>query len=408
VKKLNISYFSFATPSFIFLFLCYCFAGIFGYGNDNDSYALLKSGQNLIINQFYSPSRTQGSLITEIIIGITSIIGKHFLTNLISAILGVSSLLLFYNLIKRIFEDHAAILITFIVGLNPFIIIASSSTMDYIYSMFFILAGIHLLIKNKLLLAAVFMAFALSSRLSNCLVVGVVYLYFLLDHYKTNKVYFLKLLRSGVFALVLTLTLYIPVFIVSGNNLSFLEYGIGDWSTSEIAARFIYKNFSLFSLLGSISIFTILIFGIFRKTIKLKFGLLISMILLMILLIELMFLKVPVEISYLLPILFVVIPVFYSMTKSKLSLYVLLFLTVVYNFLNVDILKIEYNEDRTEAINAETGLFIKPGIIIEDISRRKQSQEYYFLENAIALNHKLLFLDGFARYIQPNDYPQNL
>ena len=68
----------------IALFGLYYTIGLFGYGNDVDTYAMIRQGQQLVSTYHYYPSRPPGYFVPELIMGFTSIIGGHFLTNLLS------------------------------------------------------------------------------------------------------------------------------------------------------------------------------------------------------------------------------------------------------------------------------------------------------------------------------------
>lgn len=97
---------------------------------------------------------------------------------------------------------------------------------------------------------------------------------------------------------------------------------------------------------------------------------------------ELLFLKVPVEISYLLPLLFVATPLTIAVFRPRrVEIYGFIFLTILYGFvINLDILNRRYNEAGTEAIAADLGVFVRPGVVIADLCDRKNSERKYFAE----------------------------
>jgi len=362
-------------------FLVYVVAGLFGYGNDSDTYRMIISGQTFITQFKYDPSRYPSYLIPELAIGITSLIGSFYLSNLVSAILGSATLLLFFLLLRKAFKITDSFLITLTVGLNPYFIIVSSSSMDYIYSLFFIMAGIFALYRQKHIVAGALFSFAISSRLSNIAVVIGTYLYFLGISGKNEKKDAKQFLLSGFFALILSIFLYLPAFIAANYSFGFLTYVIGNWTFSGYASRFIYKNIYLFGLLPflfflltTIYFFCIQRVEIFRRPVVIA-GLII------LLLQELLFFKIPLDKCYLLPILFVVIPIWAVFINSQRLLVVLLIFTISYNFINLDILNIKYNEElkrrtgNVEAIGANIGLFIKRGILIDDLMKRNESEQ---------------------------------
>ncbi|WP_157736171.1 hypothetical protein [Granulosicoccus antarcticus] len=352
---------------------------------------MLKAGQNYLINSDYQPSRFQGSLIPELIISATSLIGGHYLSNLISVILGVGTLYIFHLLLSKMFKKKETTLIILIVGFNPYFVIASSTSIDYIYSLFFIFLGSLLLFKNFRIIAAISFALALSSRLSNAMLVGLVYLYFILPTVKTDKNKFFILFLSGLFSLILTLALYIPAYTSAGNTLSFLSYAIGDWSASQYVARFIYKNIALFGMITSIFIYLSFFYYITTQKIHTDHSKLFYFAVCAFIIEEALFLKIPLEISYLLPAVFLLLPLYIHVTKSSFFGYILLFLSIFYNFINIDFLKMEYTmenpkaTDMKEATGAKIGLFIKQGAVYNDIKTRKASQDEYFNTNHLPI-----------------------
>lgn len=214
-----------------FLFFYYGVIACTGYGNDDDTYRMIRSGINLIFNNAYEPSRFQGSLVPELSIGLLSKVGGFHLSNIVSVMMGIAVLILYYLVVKRTLSLDKALLALLLIGFNPYFVIVSSSSMDYIYNLFFMMLGGFLLTKRYYTLEAVMLALALSSRLSTALLVFLIYLYFIFSEAKsdtnqTKKITFLSLLTqkasySAMLSLLLTVILYIPVYIVSDYSFSF-------------------------------------------------------------------------------------------------------------------------------------------------------------------------------------------
>ena len=142
----------------VVLFSIYAASGYFGYGNDNDTYRMLRTGRNLFLEGTYFPSRPPGYFINELIIGGVSLISGHIISNLISSFFGIASLYIFLHLLKKVFSNTHSILIMTMVGLNPYFVIAASTSMGYVYSLFFIMFGITLLTKRRIYIASIFFA----------------------------------------------------------------------------------------------------------------------------------------------------------------------------------------------------------------------------------------------------------
>lgn len=373
---------------FIMFLIGYTILGFFGYGNDGDTYLMLQSGHKFLIDGVYQYSRPPGYFVPEIVIGASSVIGGHILSNFISSILGVASLYFFLHLLKKYFSNKNATLIVIIVGLNPYFIIAASSSMDYIYSLFFGLFGITLLIKKHFFIAALMFALAISSRLSNSLIIGIIYAYFLYSYYKEDLYKdMIYVFLSGFLALFLSMMLFIPSFLAADKTLRFFTYAIGDWGFFGYLSRFIYKNIYLFGLIPFFILVGMTAWSILKKNVTVSQNPLYPQIIVVGLIIifvqELLFLKVPLEISYLLPLIFIVIPGFaIVVVNNRKILYTLLVFTVLYGFIiNPDILNRQYNDKGNEAISADIGFFLRPGVVVFDVLRRSNSQLNYDNKN---------------------------
>ena len=359
--------------SFIFVFLVYLCLSWFGYGTDNDIYGIIFSGQNLILNGEYQSSRFQGALIPELLIGVTSLLGGYHFSNFVSVVLGTSSLIMFYIISKNFFDNYKALVLIFLVALNPYYILASTTSMDYIYSIFFILSTLLMLNKKYFFLAAISASMAISSRLSNSLIIFLIYFYYLYLCYDKKDLNLLfRYFLSGVAGVFFVIFLFLPVFVSNNYSLEFFNYSIGNWTIYEHFSRFIYKNIMLFGLIPFFIISFLLVYNIK----KIKFNVATSFMLVIFLIHELMFLKIPLEISYLLPLIFIV---FFTITHiaSKKALFALSILVLLNNFITLDFLKVTYNETGTEAINAKVGLFIEEGIVYQDIEKREEAYVKY-------------------------------
>lgn len=366
------------------LFIIYILLGLFGYGNDNDTYGMLSSGRNMWLNGNYHYSRGPGNFIPEMIIGGASLIGGYVLTNLISAILGTTTLYIFWQLLKRVFSDSDALLIALIIGFNPYYIIASSSSMDYVYSLFFCIAGIKLLTNRSIFLAAFLFAFAASSRLSIILIIGIIYLYYLYIRYKENNFKEMtRLFFSGCLLVLLTLLFFVPSYIAAGCTFKFFSYSIGDWTFFGYLSRFVYKNIYLFGILPLIYISVMTTFKMVRNGLHFPLTTQVYIGVAILFVSELLFFKIPCEISYLLPILFVVIPLFVHFCQpNQIAMYILVALTISYSFIvNPDFLDRKYNISGEEAIGADIGLFMRRGVIIDDAMHREKAESTYWPEN---------------------------
>ena len=93
---------------------------------------------------------------------------------------------------------------------------------------------------------------------------------------------------------------------------------------------------------------------------------------------ELVFLKVPLAIFYLLPVLFIVVPIWFILVDSRKLAVLLLLLTLSYNFVSPDFLNIAYTESGNEAVGAAVGLYVNEGLLVSDLKERSAAQLEYF------------------------------
>lgn len=371
------------TLPFLALFAIYGICSLFGYGNDGDTYAMLRTWKTLVTEFRYIPSRWQGYLVPELIIGLSSQIGGFYLSNLMSASASVAALGLLHKLLKTRLCHRTSILLIMGIGLNPQWIIASSSSIDYVYSMFFFIAGTFLWIKDKPVWSSTAFALSVSSRITYGPVVLIVYsASFLLKKYDTKTI-----IKSLFWFIIMSCLLYFPVFYSSGMNFSFLGFSSGQWSFVQYTARFIYKNIYMWGL--PTFIFLLAVFIIELPSIKKGFKqynqkekTILYCLVLIFMYTELMFAKLPHEIAYLFPVLFIAAYFLTYFERSSLYLAVLIFLHILYCVVNFDVLNIQYKSgvnrlDFKEAVSAEPGFFVRKGVVLDDLEKRKLSQEFY-------------------------------
>jgi len=366
------------------LFAFYYLLGLSGYGSYCNTYMMLRAGRNLILHGIYFPSRQPGYLIPEIVIGWSSLIGAYYLSNLISALFGAGAVYIFWRILREKFSASTALLIALIAGLNPYFIISASSSMDDAYSLFFALAGILLLIKRKELLASLTFSLAISSRLPAVLLIGIAYLYFMYKAINNKDFKALShLIISGIFASVLTTLLFVPIYLAYGSSLWFLHYrDAGPFTFFGHLVRFLYKGICLFGLLPFLTLTGFIILKAFKRDLKVSLSPELLAVLAIIVAYGILFFNIPLEIRYILTLVFVIIPLWVFVCRpSKIALSLLLALTIFYGFVvNVDILDVRYNEAQNEAIAARVGIFLRPGVIIKDIKTRPESAKRFFLE----------------------------
>lgn len=370
--------------------LAYSIFALNGYGNDDDTYRMLNTWKTLITEGRYVPSRFQGNLIPELTIGLASEIGGFYLANLISILLSVSSLFVFYALLSRVTTSLIAALSVLAVASNPYWIIASTTSMDYVYGAFFFILGLFTLIKQKPRWAGLLFAAAVSSRITYGPMAAIAFLLYV--PYVRDKLKLRNLLIQGVLIfLVATGVFYLPVFYASGMSLSFL--GIGPDAPGGfigIIARFIYKNiyFWGFPAFVLVSIFFLQDKSIYQKIATNPFQkvrvekLLFHGAFWCLVYNEIMFFKLPHEYAYLLPILFSITYMIATSDRVQRTRYlsVLIGLQLLYGLIfNLDVLQTYQNDPVAKTIHSDSAkiqVSAKEGVLIRELHWRSIYQAY--------------------------------
>ncbi len=383
------------------IFFSYGIYSLNGYGNHDDIYRMLTTWRTLIVDHYYLPSRYQGYLVPEIIIGLSSQLGGFHLSNLVSAALSVSSLLIFYLLLIRIISPLTSILAVVAVGSNPFWIIASTTSTDYIYPVFFFMLGLLTLLDGKIRLTGLVFALAVSSRITYGPMVLLAFLFYF-PYILNEKRKLRKRFSQGVVLFFSAASvLYLPVFIVSGMNLSFLAFADTSGGFLGVIVRFVYKNIYFWGL----PTFILLLFFLFKNShsrliFKNPFyytrieNLLLHAVFWCFIYNEVIFAKLPHQYQYLLPILFCMI-YFVATTTKNTYLSLIFALNIVYClFCNFDILDTYQTQGIGKTIHSDTAKInfsIKEGVLARDLEWRSTYQKH--------------LIDDFNKKWQSSNFP---
>ena len=353
--------FIFLVPSIPLIFL--------GYGSDNDTYGVLSAGTSTWEDLTPSTSRHPGYWLYEAIVYVIRKLGGYILVNGITLVISVLVLYRFYRL--AVFENISnPALLTLCLGLNPWFLIAATSTMDYIWALAFSGSASELAAKEKYKLAGLLAGIASGIRLGSAFTLALAFSLIWLKT-RTKKSTYGFLLLTCISFFIITL-FYFPSWSLKDRSFSFLKGHIGDeslWALKMHAGRFIYKTIYLFGLpsfiliIGSIAFYArnwkgqISDMKIGLAAIGGSLGTLA------------LFAKYPLEISYLLPFLFFSLLLLgvYTGNQNRNFLLAILMATLSYSFINISIAKPNVVGAATVA---HFGFFIEPGVLINDISKR--------------------------------------
>jgi hypothetical protein len=310
------------------LFLCiYCFALITfpkGFGLDADGWREILSGYKISYEHIYEPSRFPGYPVLEFFSSLLWFTKIPFvfpaIFNFVSVIVSVLAIYFFASILDIIKKnDNNRIFLTVLAfGLNTLFFINSIVFMDYAWSLAFIFGAIYFILVDKYSISALFLAVATGCRLTAGIMIVPILFYFVIL-YKNQNVTKLIIKYVLIFSVILSF-IYSPLIINYG--LKFLTFDQPDYPKfSFILGR---ATIRVWGIIGTIGVLTggIIIFSQFfkkNKDIKLNgkqfpFFWLIS---LSIIILILLFIRLPLEAGYLLPLVPLILILFFLKLSKK-------------------------------------------------------------------------------------------
>ena len=209
------------------------------------------------------------------------------------------------------------------------------------------------------------MGLSINARLSSVIFVIALFASYLLNREPDKN----KALLSVILSVVLGALLYLPSFVYVGWDLTFLTYDMGEMDWFGRAARFVYKNIYFLGLQTFVALLFMTPFIIrgFKRNYKDYKNILIFS-LLMIVGIEAMYLKFPLEKAYLLPMLpFVLILLGISLKNHRKAIIFLLVIQFSYNFISFNIARPDVPNFAT---SATLGFWLEWGHLVTDAINR--------------------------------------
>jgi hypothetical protein len=341
-----------------------------GYGSDNDIYGELDAGVKTWLEGIPTMSRHPGYWLHEGMIFLLDNYGGFLLINIATLI---ASLLFIYR-IWHVFCDleiqwRFPILLCLI--WNPWYLIASTSGIDYIWSILFMFLSIEAFILNKRAYPGILGAVAVGFRLGSIFPIAGAFIFI-----SSHKITLFKIRR--LFLILTTSSLlgiffYIPSWLVSEGSFNFLTGHLGDkelWTLKMHIGRAVYKPIYLIGLAGTLSL--LLIFVLNRGRLKLIIKDKREFVLAAMGVVTgttLLYLKYPIEHSYLLPGLpFLLLLVGIVLNKSpKWQPYLLLISTLSFWVVSFPI---AIPNIPGKASDASIGFHIEQGPLAVDIRKR--------------------------------------
>lgn len=303
---------------------------LLGPGTDLDVGGVHDAGR-AILRGDYSVSRTPGAPVHETIAGMLHALGGVVLVNLASVVMAAVTALAVVRLLSREHHPHAR-WYGLAVVLNPYVWIAGTSMVDFLWAAGFALAGANAQLSRRWVPAAVLYALAAGCRLSTLFVIGAFVLADLLGTPGERR----RLVALGAGTLGLTALVFLPPALTMG--WSFLESDVPSSTPLVQVGRFGVKNWFFFGpvvvVLGAAVLPRLLrrLPGLWRGSVVLRMGVLGFVAA------QLVFLRFPWKLAHLIPALLCLLLVFGAgRLLDRRGLAVLLVAQVVLGLVNVNL-----------------------------------------------------------------------
>lgn len=235
-----------------------------GYGVEEDSWGIVLAAGHTAMTGIYEPSRFPGHPVHEFIYSAFPFHPEWFY-NLFSAFFSAIAALFFALILKHLKFKHFLIASLAFV-FTPVFYISSTYTIDFVWTIAFVLISFYCLLKEKFIFCGVFLGLAIGCRITS----GAMFLPFMVifwqkDNLKQNVKTSFKILFPLI---VVSIVSYLPLMIQFGTSF-FMYY---DQFPYPSLAKVFYKMIpGVFGFLGVLAI-SICLFWIFVNRNKIRRG----------------------------------------------------------------------------------------------------------------------------------------
>ena len=281
-----------------------------GFGLDGDSWSVVLRAKQLHDTGLYEVSRLPGYPVQEWLSSLVVSSGP-FAVNLLSALFSVVAVVFFVLTLKAL-RFKRPYLAGIALAAVPVFYIHSTTAIDYNYALAFILGSLLFIIKDRIILAGVFLGIAVGCRItSGAMLLPFAILMLKPDGVKANV---MRIFKLGLPALLLAALLFYPVFRIHGWGF-FNFYDVPYPSIPKVLYKFAIEVWGVIGLVALL-IVTCLLFlpnrlikrqYLFPRSVNEKY---VIAWLVAIDLYIIAFLKLPMEAGYLIPIVPFVILIF--------------------------------------------------------------------------------------------------
>ena len=342
-----------------------------GFGTDLDTYQGLDAGRRLLAGEGYRPSRNPGYLLYEVTSAGLAGLGGPVLANLASALAALVALLAFRRVARDLGVPHVDVLAAAL-ALHPAFWVAATSTIDYVWALAALLAGLAALLRDRHDFAGVAFGLAVGFRLGSAFPAAT----FLAFAWMTRRSRRVGAFAAGALAALVGGAFYLPSFAHAGYTLAFLQPHTGPaelWTVQGYLGRFAFKNLCLFwgvpASLLLLALAAPTLSG-WREAWRGGRRPALALSLAVVLVVELLYLRFPLEPAYLLPALpFALMALAIAWEARRAWLVAFGALLVSTGAVLVLLAKPDVPD---EARSAQVGLWLEPGIVVDDVRLRRR------------------------------------
>lgn len=300
-----------------------------GYGLDGDSWSVAIIARNIAATGQYEVSRFPGYPVQEYISSLFYN-GYAWRLNLLTAIISTIGIL-FFALTLKTWKFKNVFLASAALASVPIIYINSTTTIDYVWALSFLLVSLYFVARYNPLMAGLFLGIAIGCRLTSGAML-VPYCIMIMQPGERNK-NIMRIVQMSLMSMITGALLYYPAFARYG--LQFLTYyDLPYPSVSKVLYKFFIETWGLVGLLAlfiSVCVFFLPGTGsirryLFPRSINEKY---VIAWLIAIDLYIIAFLRLPMESGYLVPMIPFVILIFgkYLYSKAFTALCIMLILS---------------------------------------------------------------------------------
>jgi hypothetical protein len=183
-----------------------------GYGIDSDSWSLAITAKNISTTHQYEVSRFPGYPFQEIVSAL-SYTGKYFSLNFLTALISTSGIL-YFALFLRTLHFRQPLLAAAALAFVPEVFIQSTTAIDYMWALSFILVAMYYISRHRPIVAGIFLGIAIGCRVtSGAMIIPLAIMCIWGNNAPANVTRILKFVCA---TLIVGVVLYVPVFLKYG------------------------------------------------------------------------------------------------------------------------------------------------------------------------------------------------